>query len=82
MTCRSNLTFNADGIFKCEVDTCKGKADKVTVKGVTINSGALFSFVGIGNQMLDGSSFTAYGNNFQASYGGGNGNDLTLTVVP
>jgi hypothetical protein len=30
----------------------------------------------------DGSIVTIDGNNFQASYEGGDGNDLTLTVVP
>jgi hypothetical protein len=30
----------------------------------------------------DGSTFTASGNNYQVSYEGGDGNDLTLTVVP
>lgn len=32
--------------------------------------------------LADGTTFTANGNNFQVSYEGGNGNDLTLTVVP
>jgi len=74
---------------------------------VTINSGALFSFVALDNQTLaqgavftvinntshnpitgtfsnlpDGVIVTINGNNFQASYEGGDGNDLTLTVVP
>jgi autotransporter-associated beta strand protein len=30
----------------------------------------------------DGSTFTTHGNTFQANYQGGDGNDLTLTVVP
>jgi hypothetical protein len=75
--------------------------------GVTINSGALFSFVGLDSGTLpQGTVFTAIdniaatpisgtfsnladgaivnvnGNNLQASYEGGDGNDLTLTVVP
>ena len=32
--------------------------------------------------LADGSTFTVGSNTFQASYEGGNGNDLTLTVVP
>jgi hypothetical protein len=32
--------------------------------------------------LADGSTFTVNGNTFQASYEGGDGNDLTLTVVP
>ena len=36
------------------------------------------TFGNLGNN----SSFTLNGNNFQVSYSGGDGNDLTLTVVP
>jgi hypothetical protein len=32
------------------------------------------------SNLADGSVFTSNGNNFQASYTGGSGNDLTLTV--
>ena len=74
---------------------------------MTINSGALFSFIGLGTGTLtpgtvftaisntaatpiagtfanlaDGSTFTFGSNTFQANYEGGDGNDLTLTVVP
>jgi len=107
LTTQGSLAFNADGIYTCEVDTSRAKADKITAQGVTINSGALFSFVALDNQMLaqgtvftvinnrspnpitgtfsnlaDGSTFTVGSNTFQANYEGGNGNDLTLTVVP
>lgn len=34
------------------------------------------------NNLPDGSIVTISGNNFQVSYEGGDGNDLTLTVVP
>jgi DNA/RNA endonuclease YhcR with UshA esterase domain len=82
-------------------------AGEVTALGVTINSGATFTFVDTGtgtltvgtvftvinntsaspiagtfSNLADGSVFTSNGNNFQASYTGGTGNDLTLTVVP
>jgi autotransporter-associated beta strand protein len=51
------------------------------------------TFIAIGNtagtpisgtfaNLPDGSTFTAGRNNYQASYEGGDGNDLTLTVVP
>ena len=104
---RSALTFNADGIYNYQLNTRNAKADTVVANGVTINSGAIFSFLGFGNRPLptgtaftvidnrsaqpiagtffnlaDGSTFTANGNTFQANYEGGNGNDLTLTVVP
>ena len=32
--------------------------------------------------LADGSVITGGGNNFRANYEGGDGNDLTLTVVP
>jgi hypothetical protein len=87
--------------------TSDATADKVIAYGVTINSGAQFSFTDIRNGTLppgtvftvidntaatsiggafanlaDGSTFTIGNNTFQASYSGGDGNDLTLTVVP
>jgi hypothetical protein len=34
------------------------------------------------SNLPDGGIVTINGNNFQASYEGGGGNDLTLTVVP
>jgi hypothetical protein len=34
------------------------------------------------SNLPDGGTVTINGNNFQASYEGGDGNDLTLTVVP
>jgi hypothetical protein len=34
------------------------------------------------SNLPDGGIVTINGNNFQASYSGGDGNDLTLTVVP
>jgi hypothetical protein len=34
------------------------------------------------SNLPDGSIVTINGNNFQVSYSGGDGNDLTLTVVP
>ncbi len=107
LTTQSTLIFNADGTYSCKLDTGRAKADKVTAKGVTINSGAIFFFVALGNQTLaqstvftvinnrspnpitgtfsnlpDGSTFTVGSNTFQVSYEGGDGNDLTLTVVP
>jgi hypothetical protein len=79
----------------------------VTAKGVTIQSGAQFSFQAVANRQLtngtvftavnntsanqitgtfanlpDNSTLTAGRNNYQVSYEGGTGYDLTLTVVP
>jgi hypothetical protein len=38
--------------------------------------------IGAFSNLPDGGIVTIDGNNFQASYEGGDGNDLTLTVVP
>ncbi len=101
----SALTFNSDGTYKFELNSDTRNADGVVANGVTINSGAQFTFADVGNGALplgtvftaitntsanpiagtfsnlaDGSTFTSNGNTFQASYEGGDGNDLTLTV--
>jgi len=46
-----------------------------------IDNTAATPIAGTFNNLADGSTFTAGSNTFQASYGG-DGNDLTLTVVP
>ena len=90
-----------------QVNSGSGVADEVIADGVTINSGAQFSFADIGSGILtpgtvfmvinniaatpiagtfsnlpDGSIFTSNGNTYHVSYEGGDGNDLTLTVIP
>ena len=107
LTIQSPLTFNGDGIYEMQVNSGSGIADEVIANGVTINSGAEFSFADLGGGTLtlgtvftvinntaatsiagtfsnlpDGSMFTANGNTYQVNYEGGDGNDLTLTVVP
>jgi hypothetical protein len=37
---------------------------------------------GVFGNLADGSTFTSGPNSFRVSYEGGDGNDLTLTVVP
>jgi autotransporter-associated beta strand protein len=101
------LTFKADGTYSYKLSTNNARADQVIARGVTIQSGAQFSFQSLGNRrppsgtlftaisntsanliagifanLPDGSTFTAGRNMFQVSYSGGDGNDLTLTVVP
>jgi autotransporter-associated beta strand protein len=103
----SALTFNSDGTYKFELNSDTRNADGVVANGVTINSGAQFSFADVGNGALplgtvftaitntsanpiagtfsnlaDGSTFTSNGNTYQVNYEGGDGNDLTLTVIP
>jgi autotransporter-associated beta strand protein len=47
-----------------------------------INNTSASPITGTFSNLASGSVFTSNGNNFQASYTGGTGNDLTLTVVP
>ena len=57
----------------------------------TLAAGSIFTVIdntgataisGAFSNLPDGQIITVNGNNFQASYTGGDGNDLTLTVVP
>jgi hypothetical protein len=48
---------------------------------VVIDNTAVSAITGTFSNLADGSVFTANGNTFQVSYEGGNGNDLTLTVI-
>ena len=102
----SKLTFKSDGTYKFELNSDTRNADGVIAHGVTIHSGAQFTFTDVAHGTLpigtvftvisnisanpiagtfsnlpDGSTFTSSGNTYQASYEGGDGNDLTLTVV-
>ena len=61
-----------------------------TTKG-TLTSGLVLTVIsntsstpisGTFANLPDGAILTVNGNNFQANYEGGDGNDLTLTVVP
>ncbi|HEX4665716.1 MAG TPA: hypothetical protein VH207_03875, partial [Chthoniobacterales bacterium] len=47
-----------------------------------IGNTAASAISGTFNNLADGAIVTVNGNNLQASYSGGDGNDLTLTVVP
>ena len=47
-----------------------------------IDNTAATPIAGTFSNLADGSTFTVGSNTFQASYEGGDGNDLTLTVVP
>jgi autotransporter-associated beta strand protein len=107
LTTLSSLTFKADATYLCEVNSDEITSDRVVANGVTIQGGAVFSFIALGSSVLpsgtvltviqntatdgiagtfdnlpDGGIITASANTYQASYSGGDGNDLTLTVVP
>jgi autotransporter-associated beta strand protein len=72
------ITSNVPFTF---VDTGTGTLATGTVFTVLNNTSAN-PIVGTFSNLSDGSVFTSNGNNFQVSYTGGDGNDLTLTVVP
>ena len=107
LTIQSPLSFNSDATYEVEGNSSSATADEVVANGVTIDSGAQFSFADLGSGTLtpgtvftvinntaappiagtfsnlpDGSIFTSNGNTYQVSYQGGDGNDLTLTVIP
>ena len=74
------VTINSNVPFTF-VDTGTGTLATGTVFTVINNTSANPIF-GTFSNLADGSVFTSNGNNFQVSYEGGTGNDLTLTVVP
>jgi autotransporter-associated beta strand protein len=107
LTIQSALTFNSDAIYEVGLKTKGAISGKTVANGVTIQSGASFSFVvhqhrvlragtlftvlentagtpiaGAFSNLPDGSTFTVGLNTYKVSYEGGDGNDLTLTVVP
>jgi len=47
-----------------------------------INNTSATPIAGVFSNLPDGSTFTSNGNSFKVNYEGGDGNDLTLTVVP
>src|SRR5439155_10975394 len=74
------VTINSSATFTF-VDTGTGTLTVGTVFTV-INNTSASPIAGTFSNLADGSVFTSNGNNFQASYTGGTGNDLTLTVMP
>jgi autotransporter-associated beta strand protein len=74
------VTINSGASFMF-VDAGTGTLTVGTVLTV-INNASANPISGAFSNLANGSVFTSNGNNFQASYTGGNGNDLTLTVVP
>ena len=107
LTTQSTLTLKSDAIYKFNLNSDTAKSDSVVSNGVTIHSGAQFTFTDVAHGTLpigtvftvidntsgnsitgtfsnlpDGSTFSSHGNTYQVNYEGGDGNDLTLTVVP
>ena len=74
------VTINSNVPFTF-TDTGTGTLTAGTIFKVINNTSANPIF-GTFSNLPDGSTFASNGNNFQVSYEGGTGNDLTLTVVP
>ncbi|MGH8092073.1 MAG: autotransporter-associated beta strand repeat-containing protein [Chthoniobacterales bacterium] len=74
VTVNSGASFNLSG-------TTKGTLTSGLVLTVISNTSAT-PISGTFSNLADGAIVTVNGNNLQASYEGGDGNDLTLTVVP
>ena len=74
------VTINAGATFVSQ-GTVQGALQAGLVLTVISNTSAT-PISGTFSNLSDGAILTANGNNFQASYEGGDGNDLTLTVVP
>jgi hypothetical protein len=74
VTINSNANFNLIG-------QTQGALTQGLVLTVIDNT-ALTPIAGTFSNLPDGGIVAINGNNFQASYSGGDGNDLTLTVVP
>ncbi len=74
------VTINGAAQFTF-TDLGKSPLPNGTVFAVIDNTAAT-PIAGTFSNLPDGSTFTSNGNTYQANYEGGDGNDLTLTVVP
>ena len=74
------VTIDSAALFS-PAELQSGTLSAGTVFTVINNNGAA-AIVGSFSNLPDGSSITVGSNTFQADYEGGDGNDLTLTVVP
>ena len=72
------VTINANATFTF-VDTTTGTLTAGTIFTVISNS-SVNPIFGTFSNLPDGSTFVSGGTTFKASYEGGTGNDLTLTV--
>jgi hypothetical protein len=76
----NGITIGGGAVFSF---LARGHAALTTGTVITvIDNTAATPIAGIFSNLADGSNFTLGSNTFQANYEGGDGNDLTLTVVP
>jgi autotransporter-associated beta strand protein len=76
----NGVTINSGSTFAFQ-GTAQGALKQGLVLTVISNTAAT-PISGTFSNLADGAILTVNGNSFQASYEGGDGNDLTLTVVP
>ena len=63
LTLKKTLTCKPDATYKFELKASNRRSDTVAAKGVVINTGALFTFIGLGNGIIpQGTVFTAINN--------------------
>jgi autotransporter-associated beta strand protein len=80
MVIANEVTINSGAMIEL-IGHVTGSLSQGTVLTLISNTSA-DPIIGTFSNLPDGSIVTINGNNFQASYEGGDGNDLTLTVVP
>jgi hypothetical protein len=67
----NTLTFNADGVYTCKLNTSKARNDEVAANGVSIESGAQFDLQPVTNKKLaTGTVFTVIGNSSASAISG------------
>jgi autotransporter-associated beta strand protein len=76
----NGVTINSGAFFAFQ-GTAQGTLNPGLSFTAISNTGAA-AIAGTFSNLPDGAILTVNGNNFQADYEGGDGNDLTLTVVP
>ena len=76
----NGVTINSGAMFSLSGIT-RGTLTQGLILSVIRNTAAT-PIAGTFSNLPDGGILTVNGNNFQANYEGGDGNDLTLTVVP
>ena len=83
---QQGFTLQGNYTFGKAIDDTDGETGTTTLTPgmvfTVINNTSANPIVGTFSNLPDGGIVTINGNNFQASYSGGDGNDLTLTVVP
>ena len=88
----NSTTLLADDVTSAGVTIMKGAKIRLTDLGATtLGAGTSFTLInntsaaatsGAFSNLSDGATITIGSNTYQANYEGGDGNDLTLTVVP